>query len=108
RELVVNRYLKYQKPLARAALEQLLAEEGPAVDEDADRREAEKEAVEDPPRLNEKRHGAVVAALRSSGGARVLDLGCGSGKLLRALRDEPAFEKIVGVDISYAALERAQ
>jgi 3' terminal RNA ribose 2'-O-methyltransferase Hen1 len=108
RELIVNRYLKYQRPLARAALEQLLAEEEPAADEDADRREAEEEAVEEPLRLNEKRHGAVVAALRASGASRVLDLGCGTGKLLRALMDEPMFEKIVGVDISYAALERAQ
>ena len=108
RELIVNRYLKYQRPLTRAALEQLLAEEEPAVDEDAEQREAEEEAVEEPLRLNEKRHGAVVAVLRASGAKRVLDLGCGSGKLLRALLDEPSFEKIVGVDIVYAALEMAQ
>ena len=107
RELIVNRYLKYQRSLARAALEQLLADEDPAVDDDADQREAEEEAVEEPLRLNEKRHGAVVAALRASGATRVLDLGCGSGKLLRSLMEEPSFEKIVGVDISYAALETA-
>lgn len=107
RELIVNRYLKYQRPLARAALEQLLADEDPAVDEDSDAREAEEEAVEEPLRLNEQRHGAVVAALRASGAARVLDLGCGSGKLLRSLLAEPSFERIVGVDISYAALETA-
>ena len=108
RELIVNRYLKYQRPLAQAALEQLLAEEEPAVDEDAEEREAEEEAVEEPLRLNEKRHGAVVAALRASGAKRVLDLGCGSGKMLRALMEEPSFDRIVGVDISYAALEIAQ
>jgi 3' terminal RNA ribose 2'-O-methyltransferase Hen1 len=108
RELIVNRYLKYQRPLARQALEQLLADEQPAVDEDAEQREAEEEAVEEPLRLNEQRHGAVVAALRASGAARVLDLGCGSGKLLRSLLAEPSFEKVVGVDISYAALEIAQ
>jgi 3' terminal RNA ribose 2'-O-methyltransferase Hen1 len=108
RELIVNRYLKYQRPLAREALAQLLVDEDPAVDEDADRREVEEEAVEEPLRLNEKRHGAVLAALRASGAARVLDLGCGSGKLLRSLMDEPSFERIVGVDISYAALEIAK
>jgi len=108
RELIVNRYLKYQRPLAREALEHLLAEEQPAVDEDAEEREAEEEAVEEPMRLNEKRHGAVVAALRASGAKRVLDLGCGSGKLLRALLEEPSFERVTGVDISYAALEIAQ
>jgi 3' terminal RNA ribose 2'-O-methyltransferase Hen1 len=108
RELIVNRYLKYQRPLARAALEQLLVEEDPAVDEDSEQREAEEEAVEEPLRLNEQRHGAVVAALRASGAKRVLDLGCGSGKLLRSLMDEPSFVKIVGVDISHAALDMAQ
>jgi 3' terminal RNA ribose 2'-O-methyltransferase Hen1 len=108
RELIVNRYLKYQRPLARAALEQLLVDEDPAVDDDAEERAAEEEAVEEPLRLNEKRHGAVVAALRASGATRVLDLGCGSGKLLRSLLEEPSFERIVGVDISYAALETAK
>jgi 3' terminal RNA ribose 2'-O-methyltransferase Hen1 len=108
RELIVNRYLKYQRPLARAALEQLLVDEDPALDEDAGEREAEEEAVEEPLRLNEKRHGAVVAAVRASGATRVLDLGCGSGKLLRALLEEPSFERVVGVDISYAALEIAK
>jgi 3' terminal RNA ribose 2'-O-methyltransferase Hen1 len=108
RELIVNRYLKYRRPLARAALEQLLVDEQPSVDDDADARAAEEEAVEEPLRLNEKRHGAVVAALRASGATRVLDLGCGSGVLLRALLDEPGFERIVGVDISYTALDVAQ
>ena len=108
RELIVNRYLKYQRPLARAALEQLLIDEDVAVDEDVEQRAAEEEAVERPMRLNEQRHGAVVAALRASGAARILDLGCGSGKLLRALLEEPSFLKIVGVDISYAVLEIAK
>src|SRR6266536_1189779 len=49
------------------------------------------DAVEKPMRLNEQRHGAVVAALRASGAIRVLDLGCGNGRLLRALLEEPSF-----------------
>jgi 3' terminal RNA ribose 2'-O-methyltransferase Hen1 len=108
RDLIVNRYLKHQRSLARAALDQLLLDEDRAPDEEVERREAEEAAVEEPLRLNEQRHGAVVAALRASGAKRVLDLGCGSGKLLRSLMQEPSFEKIVGADISYAALETAQ
>jgi 3' terminal RNA ribose 2'-O-methyltransferase Hen1 len=108
RELIVNRYLRFQPSLARAALEQLLVDEQPTVDEDAEQRAAEEEAVEEPMRLNEKRHGAVLAALRGSGAKSVLDLGCGSGKLLRSLLEDRAFERIVGVDISYSALEIAQ
>jgi 3' terminal RNA ribose 2'-O-methyltransferase Hen1 len=108
RELIVNRYLKYQRPLAQAALEQLLADEDPNIDSDVEQREAEEEAVEEPLRLNEQRHGAVIAAIRGSGAQRVLDLGCGNGKLLRALIADPSFERIVGVDISHAALELAR
>ena len=49
----------------------------------------------------------MLAVLKASGANRVLDLGCGSGKLLGALIKEPAFERIVGVDISHRALEVA-
>jgi 3' terminal RNA ribose 2'-O-methyltransferase Hen1 len=108
RELIVNRYLKHQRPLAREALEQLLADEEPAPDEELEEREAEEEAVEEPMRLNEKRHGAVVAALRAAGARSVLDLGCGNGKLLRALLEDPRFERVVGVDVSHAALQTAR
>jgi len=38
----------------------------------------------------------------------VLDLGCGNGKLLRALLADPSFSRIVCVDVSHAALERAR
>jgi 3' terminal RNA ribose 2'-O-methyltransferase Hen1 len=108
RELIVNRYLKYQRPLARAALEQLLAEEDPSVDAEVEERAAEEEAVEEPLRLNEQRYGAVIAAIRSTDAQSVLDLGCGNGKLLRALLADSSFRRIVGVDVSHAALELAR
>ena len=49
----------------------------------------------------------MVAVLKGSGAKRVLDLGCGSGKLIAALMKEPAFEEVAGVDISHRALEIA-
>ena len=53
--------------------------------------------------LNEQRLGAVVAALRAAGATRVLDLGCGEGKLLaRAARRARSSSEIVGVDVSLA------
>jgi 3' terminal RNA ribose 2'-O-methyltransferase Hen1 len=51
--------------------------------------------------------GAVVAVLRSEGSKRVLDLGCGEGKLLRSLLEEKTFTEIVGMDVSYRSLEVA-
>src|SRR4051794_32648226 len=53
RELIVARYLKHQRSLERAAIEQLLADEDPADDGDDEARAAEEEAVEEPLRLNE-------------------------------------------------------
>src|SRR5215216_146619 len=50
-------------------------------DEAAEESDREEEAVERPLSLNEQRLGAVVAALKGSGARRVLDLGCGEGRL---------------------------
>lgn len=57
--------------------------------------------------LNEQRLGSVLAALKSTGATRVLDLGCGEGKLLQALLKEKQFTEIVGMDVSHRALEIA-
>jgi 3' terminal RNA ribose 2'-O-methyltransferase Hen1 len=108
RELIVKRYLKYYRSLTSEALAKLLEGEEAEPDRDRETREAEEEAVEEPLRLGEKRIGAVVAALRASGAKRVLDLGCGEGRLIRELMREPQFGEIVGVDISHRALEAAQ
>ena len=83
-------------------------EEDPDPTASSEAREAEEEALEKPLSLNEQRLGAVVAALRASGAKRVLDLGCGSGKLLRALLKDRQFEEIVGMDVSIASLEIAE
>lgn len=108
RELIVNRYLKYQRSLTSEALARLFEDEDVDPDRDTQEREAEEGAVEEPMRLNEQRVGAVVAVLRAAGAKRVLDVGCGSGKLIAALVKDLAFEEIAGVDISHRALEVAQ
>jgi 3' terminal RNA ribose 2'-O-methyltransferase Hen1 len=107
REQIARRYLKHQSRLTRSALARLVD-----VEEDPDATEAthdqEEEAVERRLSLNEQRLTAVAAALRQSGARRVLDLGCGEGKLLRLLLDDPAFAEVVGVDVSVRALEVAR
>jgi 3' terminal RNA ribose 2'-O-methyltransferase Hen1 len=45
--------------------------------------------------------------LRASGARRVVDLGCGEGRLLKILLDDRQFDEIVGMDVSYRALEVA-
>ena len=108
RELIVNRYLRYRRSLTSEALAQLLKDEQPDPDRDREATQVEEEAVEEPMRLNEARLGAVVSVLKAREAKRVLDLGCGSGKLLQALLAERQFSEIVGTDISHRALEAAE
>ena len=49
-----------------------------------------------------------MAALKSCGAKRVVDLSCGEGKLLRALLQDRSIDEIVGLDVSYRALQIAQ
>jgi 3' terminal RNA ribose 2'-O-methyltransferase Hen1 len=107
RETIVTRYLKYQRHLTREALSRLLEDspDDPDAEEEAHGREEEK--VEEKISLNEQRLGAVLAALKACGASRILDLGCGEGKLLRLLLEEKSFTEIVGMDVSYRGLEIA-
>jgi SAM-dependent methyltransferase len=56
--------------------------------------------------LAEQRIRYLVAKLRGLGAKRVLDLGCGEGRLVRRLLDEAQFE-VVGADVSPGALDQA-
>jgi 3' terminal RNA ribose 2'-O-methyltransferase Hen1 len=108
RELITQRYLRYQRRLTQAALSQLLADEAPDLDEMETTHAQEETALEKPLSLHEQRLNVVLAVLRSSGARRVLDLGCGEGRLLARLMREPQFTELVGLDVSYRALEMAQ
>src|SRR5262245_12324237 len=108
RELIARRYLRHQRSLVREALSRLVDEDNPDPDQ-AEETHAEEEAdVESRISLNEQRLGAIVAALKNVAAERVLDLGCGEGKLLRLLLEEKTFREIVGMDVSYRALEIAK
>ncbi len=130
RDHIVHRYLRRQRRLTNAALARLLEEDqpsseasGPIVEGEAvEGEEVAGEAVEpiaapavtDSPlspkervTLHQQRLEAAVEVLRDSRARRVLDLGCGEGRLLQLLLKEK-FERIVGMDVSHRALEIAK
>jgi 3' terminal RNA ribose 2'-O-methyltransferase Hen1 len=100
RELITRRYLAHQRDLTRSALDRLA---------EIDDTETFDEVVTDRPEpLAVQRREAVLAVLRAENAARVLDLGCGPGALLRQLAADPHFTEIVGTDVSHRALELAE
>ncbi|SHL41533.1 3' terminal RNA ribose 2'-O-methyltransferase Hen1 [Chitinophaga jiangningensis] len=99
-EIITRRYLKNIGALTRQALEVVLKDE---VDE----------AVTDKPlkdklRLHDIRLQTVTDILLELQVSSVADLGCGEGKLLRLLKDNPVFTRILGMDVSLRALDIAR
>ncbi len=107
KEAIVRGYLKQRYSLVRDALEQLTQSE-PEADDISEQHDREEEVVERKISLHTQRLGAVLAALKASGAKKVLDLGCGEGRLLSLLLGERQFTDILGMDVSYRALEIAQ
>ena len=106
KELITRRALKHRRALVYEALERL-SEEATLEDDDAPAQVAPEEALEKPIRLHDLRLDTVAAALKDANAARVLDLGCGEGKLVRRLMKERGIKEIVGVDPSVRTLEVA-
>ena len=105
-ESIVRRYLKHQRRLTREALAQLREEDAQETDEVVQAHEEEQ--FEERISLNEVRLATVTEVLKKCGAKRVLDLGCGEGKLLHKLLAEEQFEEIVGMDVSHHVLKIAQ
>lgn len=107
RELISRRYLKHRRSLANDVLARL-ADDTPDdrvdVDEEHDREEGQ---VEERISLSQQRLDAVTAAVLDAGPSRVLDLGCGEGRLVQALLKQPQVAHVTGADVSTRALERA-
>jgi 3' terminal RNA ribose 2'-O-methyltransferase Hen1 len=102
---ITSRYLKRQRGLTRDALAQIAIEE---VTEETPDRETSEDIIEQPISLNQQRMEAVVATLKANGVHKIVDLGCGEGKLLKLLLKEPTFSEILGMDVTYKSLEFAQ
>lgn len=108
KDAIVRRYLKHRRSLVRDALAQLTHEDPAEADDAEAQHDREEAAVERRLSLHDQRLGAVLAALKASGAHRVLDLGCGEGRLLELLLKDRQFTNILGMDVSYRSLETAQ
>lgn len=124
RETIVRRYLKRRRSLADEALRRLIEADDTATAEDTGEvaapsqepaadgveqapRDKAEEALEKPLRLHDLRLDAVAQVLNDAGVRRVVDLGCGSGKLLKRLMAEKHFTEILGIDAGLRDLEIA-
>lgn len=122
RARITRRYLANRRGLVRSALGRLaeaddspedaldrgpIDEEPPVADPTAAEPgapEPESAAAEPPVPLAERRIGAVLQVLHAEQAPRVIDLGCGPGKLVGRLKQDRYFELIAGVDVSYRAV----
>jgi 3' terminal RNA ribose 2'-O-methyltransferase Hen1 len=104
RELITQRYLRHRRSLVISATERLSE-----LDDSEPEPLAFEEPIDDEPKvtLADQRRDTVLALLRGLGATSVVDLGCGEGKLLRALLADPAYRRILGVDVSHRSLEIA-
>ena len=102
---ITSRYLKHQRGLTRDALAQIAIEE---VTEESPDRETSEDIIEQPISLNQQRLATVIATLKINSAQKIVDLGCGEGKLLKLLLQEPTFQSILGMDVTYRSLEYAQ
>jgi 3' terminal RNA ribose 2'-O-methyltransferase Hen1 len=107
KEAIASRYLRFNRALTREALARLVEEDVEDPDEAETARLKEELALEAPLRLWEQRIDAVVAALATQQPKSVVDLGCGEGKLLKALLEDRSIERVLGMDVSWRILEVA-
>lgn len=102
KNLISSRYLAHQGYLVKDVTARLAEADGVAPEAlDV------VEPVRDVP-LVRKRHEAVLREIATARAARIVDLGCGQGALLRELIDDPTIKEILGVDVSSRALEAAE
>ncbi|TPG66778.1 3' terminal RNA ribose 2'-O-methyltransferase Hen1 [Hymenobacter nivis] len=118
RGFITRRYLRYLAAYVNPTLARLLEgteEELPepvAPDAPETPAAAAPAAAPGPPAepklsLHDQRLQQVAQEIYDLGPKRVLDLGCGEGKLLRLLLRLPKIEYILGMDVSHQALSRA-
>ncbi len=104
KEQITRRYLRNINSLSRQALERL--NEGEEIEEIEEEENTEVQKCKET--LNQKRLALVLEQLKKSEAEKVIDLGCGEGKLLRMLLQDKQFKEIAGMDVSERELSKAK
>jgi len=105
--MIARRYLKSFKSLTDQVMARLSDDK--AADTAATEPEpAREESLERKINLNQQRMDWVVSTLKARGTKRVVDMGCGEGKLITMLSKDIEFEQITGCDVSVRALDIAR
>lgn len=99
RDWISRRFLRNIRTIANEAILRLAGEEAMATEE-------LKSPLQES--LHQQRLNRAFERLHDSGATKVLDLGCGSGKLLKLLLKERQFRKITGMDVSFSELQLAK
>ena len=107
RDYIVGRFLSRHGDLVRAASARLSEVDGDVEPSEGDVAVPAEKAAEAAMRLHDRRLDRVASILVAAGARRVLDLGCGSGKLLERLAAEPSVSKVLGVEVGVRDLARA-
>jgi len=103
RDLIARRYLRHDRDLIDQAFSRLL-DEGFSG---SDSQEVSQAIGHRGSGLSRQRREAVKDVLRVHGARKVIDLGCGEGRLIRELLSEQEIEYVVGMDVAHKALKRA-
>lgn len=101
KKLISRRYLKHLGRFANQALAALMKEE---IVEDGTNEQPE---PEEKINLHKMRLDTVKNVLLEAGAKKIVDLGCGEGRLLQLLLQEKQFETILGMDVSSRSLQIA-
>lgn len=106
KEQITKRYLSNIHWLSKQALLRLAEAED--TENNDDEIEEKTEISQRKATLHEKRIALVTEKLLESKAKKVIDLGCGEGKLLRQLLKHQQFTSIAGMDVSYSELLKAK
>ncbi len=104
KEQITKRYLINLHSLSRQALERL--NEGVETDENEE--DVSIELKEKKETLHQQRLKLVLEKIKETGAKKVIDLGCGEGKLIRMMLKEKQFQNITGMDVSYSELTKCK